>query len=44
MAWIDSKKAEYRVLQSWIIHCLKMYKISDKVINFIMEVMKTWKV
>ena len=34
MAWIDYKKA-YMVPQSWIIHCLKMYKISHEVINFI---------
>ena len=27
MAWIDYKKAYDMVLQSWIIHCLKMYKI-----------------
>ena len=35
MAWIDYKKAYYMVPQSWIIHCLKMYKISHEVINFI---------
>ena len=29
------------VPQSWIINCLKMYKILDEVINFIM---KTWRV
>ena len=32
------------VLQSWIINCLKMYNISDDVINFIEKTMKTWKV
>ena len=32
------------VSQSWIIHCLKMYKISHKVINFIEKTMKTCKV
>ena len=32
------------VLQSWIVNCLKMYKISDEVINFIEETMKTWRV
>ena len=28
MAWIDYKKAYDMVPQSWILHCLKMYKIS----------------
>ena len=32
------------VLQSWIIDCLKMYKISDEVIKFIKETMKNWRV
>ena len=44
MAWIDYKKAYDMVLQSLIINCHKMYKISDKVINFIEKTMKTWKV
>ena len=30
MAWIDYKKAYDMVLQSWILHCLKMYKISHE--------------
>ena len=30
--------------QSWIIFCLKMYKISHEVINFIEQTMKTWRV
>ena len=29
---------------SWIIHCLKMYKISHEVINFIEKTMQTWRV
>ena len=41
MAWIDFKKAYDMVLQSWMINCLKMYKISDEVINFIEKTMKT---
>ena len=41
MVWIDYKKAYDMVLQSWIINCLKMYKISDEGINFIE---KTWRV
>ena len=32
------------VLQSWIINCLKMYKISHEVINFIEKTIKTWRV
>ena len=31
------------VPQSWIINCLKMYKISE-VINCIKKTMKTWRV
>ena len=44
IAWIDYKKAYDMVPQSWIINCLKMYKISHEVINFIEETMKTWRV
>ena len=32
------------VPQSCIIKCLKMYKISHEVINFIEKTMKTWRV
>ena len=32
------------VPQSWIINCLKMYKISHEVVNFIEKTMKTWRV
>ena len=44
MAWIDNKKAYDMVPQSWIINYLKMYKISDEIINFIEKTMKTWRV
>ena len=45
MAWIDNKKAYDMVPQSWIINCLKMYKISHVVINFIeKKYMKNWRV
>ena len=40
MALIDYKNANDMVPQSLIINCLKMYKISDKFINFIE---KPWK-
>ena len=32
------------VPQSWIINCLKMYKIPHKTINFIEKTMKNWRV
>ena len=44
MAWIDYKKAYDMLPQSWILHCLKMYKISHEVMNFIEQTMKTWRV
>ena len=44
IARIDHKKAYAKVRQSWIINCLKTYKISDEVKNFIEKTMKTWKV
>ena len=44
MAWINNKKAYDMVPQSWIIHRLKMYKISHEVINFIEKTMQTWSV
>ena len=42
MAWINYKKAYNMVPQSWIINCLKMYKILHEVINFIKKNMKNW--
>ena len=44
MAWIDYKKAYDMVPKSWIIHCLKMYKISHEFINFIKQTMQIWRV
>ena len=44
MAWINYKKAYDMLPQSWILHCLKMYKISHQVKNFIEQTMKTWRV
>ena len=43
MAQID-KKAYDMVLQSWILHCFKIYEILDKVIKFIDKTMETWRV
>ena len=44
MAWIDYKKAYDMVSQSWIIYCLKIFKISNGVIKFIEKTMETWRV
>ena len=44
MVWIDYKKAYDMVPHSWMINSLKMYKISDEVINFIDKTMKSWRV
>ena len=44
MAGIDNKKAYDMVPQSWTINCLKMYKISDEVMNFIEKTVKIWAV
>ena len=38
------KASDDMVLQSWITECLKMYKIFDKIINFMTEAMKNRKV
>ena len=44
IAWIYNKNADDMIQQSSIINCLKMYKISDEIINFIEKIMKTWRV
>ena len=44
MALIYYKKSYSVVPQSWIINCLKRYKVSDEAINFIETTMRTWKV
>ena len=41
--WIDYKKAFDRVPHSWIIKCLKMFKVNPTVVNFIIASMKKWK-
>ena len=40
MTGIDNKNACNRVLQRWIIDCLKIYTIADEVIKFIEKAMK----
>ena len=42
MALIGYKNTYDMVPQSWIINCLKMYKIPHEVINFIDKTVKTW--
>ena len=32
------------VSQNWILHCLKMYKIPDRIVQFIEKTMQTWGV
>ena len=44
MESIDYKKVYDMIPQSWIIKCIKMYKISDEVMNFIEKSMNTWRV
>ena len=43
MVWIDYRKAYNMVPQSWIIDSLKLYKVSDENIKFIVKTMKNWK-
>ena len=42
MAYTAFKKIDDMAPQSWIIDCLKMFKIADKVIKFNEETMKNW--
>ena len=44
MTWIDYKKANDMVPQSWIINYLKMFKISDEIMNLIKRTVKTWRI
>ena len=43
MAWIGNKKVDDRIPQTWIIECLKIYKISVKIINLIIIGMEKLK-
>ena len=44
MAWIDYRKAYDMVPHTLILECLKMYKISNNIINFIEKAMENWRV
>ena len=43
MVRIDYKKAYDMIPQSWILHCLKMNKITDQIVQFIKKTMQTWR-
>ena len=38
------KKADNMIPQSWVIECLKTFKISEQVIKFITRTLQNWKV
>ena len=42
MAWLDYQKAYDSVPHSWIRKCLKIYKLSDNLCQFIIDSMKRW--
>ena len=44
MGCIDYKKSYDLIPQSWILHCLKMCKIHNHVVQFIEKTMETWRV
>ena len=44
MAWVDYKNAYDMVPHSWIIACLRLYRVSDNVVNFKERSMTNWKV
>ena len=44
MAWINNKKVNDIIPQSWIIDCLKIYKNSDEIIRFIKKTLNNRKV
>ena len=44
IAWIDYKKAYDMIPHSWILECLKNFKIHERVRRFLGQSVKTWKV
>ena len=44
MAGLTTKRAYDAVPKSWILHCIKMFKIPDDVIQFIKKNLETWTV
>ena len=43
MAWIDYQKAYDSVPHSWILRCLRLYKINEKITTMIQYSMQHWK-
>ena len=43
MAWIDYSKAFDSVPHSWIVKCLRLYKINEQIIKMIENQMRNWK-
>ena len=41
---VDWQKKPDTVPQIWIIECLKMFKISDKIINFLTKALENWRI
>ena len=44
LTWISHRKVNDIGLKKWMKESWKMYQISNKIINFITEAMKNWKV
>ena len=44
MTLIDFRKAYDIILSTWILEYLKMYKISERAMNFIWRAMESWRV
>ena len=44
LIWTDNnKKKANSISQTWIIECLKIFKILEQVVNFIVGAMENWK-
>lgn len=43
MVWIDFKKAYDRVPHSWIVECMKLFKVNSLVRDFLAKEMHNWK-
>lgn len=43
MVWIDYKKAFDSVPHSWLIECMRMFKVNENLIHFIKEGMDKWR-
>ena len=44
VAWIDYTKAYDMVPHSWVLQCLKIFKVANNISNVIKNSMKNWKV